>query len=102
MGSAPPQNLAACDAFVRGREEYKRRVQEPNAQARQLFEEAIAFDPECTEARAFLGRTYPMEVVNQWNADPSIIEKVFTYGEKAVERDESQPTADETLPYALC
>ena len=42
-----------------------------------------------------------MEVVNQWNADPSIIEKVFTYGQKAVELDESQPTAHETLAYAL-
>ena len=101
VGSAPTQNLEAYDAFVRGREEYRRLVREANMQARQLFEQAIGLDPDYAEAYAFLGRTYLKEVVNQWNVDPSTIEKVFTYGQKAVELDESQPTAHETLAYAL-
>ena len=100
VSAAPTQNLQAYDAFVRGREEYTRRVREANVQARQLFEQAIALDPEYAEAYAFLGRTYLTEVVNQWSG-PSTIEKVFTYGQKAVELDESQPTAHETLAYAL-
>ncbi len=97
VGSAPTQNLEAYDAFVRGREEYRRLVREANMQARRLFEQAIGLDPDY----AFLGRTYLKEVVNQWNVDPCTIEKVFTYRPKAVELEESQPTAHETLAYAL-
>ncbi len=100
VAAVPTQNIEAYDAFVRGRDEYTRRVRAANTQARELFKRAIALDPEYAEAYAFLGRTYLMEVVNQWSTDPATLDQVFTYGRKAVALDECQPTAHETLAYA--
>src|SRR5436309_11567266 len=47
-------NLEAYDYFLRGLEPYWRSTQEANAQARLLFEKAIALDPQYAEAYAFL------------------------------------------------
>jgi adenylate cyclase len=99
VGAPPTESLQAYDAFVRGREEYIRRERSANLQARELFQQAIGLDPKYAEAYAFLGRTYLVEMVNQWSDDPDILEKIFVFGEKAVELDESQPTAHETLAY---
>ena len=101
VSTAPTQNLEAYDAFVRGREEYARREQNANEQARALFWQAIELDPSYAEAYAFLGRTYLTEMVNQWSADPEILDKIFAHGRKAVALDESQPTGHETLAYAF-
>ena len=51
-------NLEAYDAFLRGVELYYRYTQETNAQARQLFEKAVALDPQYAEAYASLAWTY--------------------------------------------
>ena len=48
-------NLEAYDAFLRGQEYHYRFTKEANAQARQLFEKAIALDPQYAEAYAWLG-----------------------------------------------
>ena len=48
-------NLEAYDAFLRGVEYYCRFTKETNAQARQMFEKAIALDPQYAEAYAWLG-----------------------------------------------
>ena len=45
-------NLEAYDAFLRGVEYFYRFTKEANAQARQLFEQAIALDPQYAEAYA--------------------------------------------------
>jgi adenylate cyclase len=99
VGTPPTENLQAYDAFVRGREEYIRRDRSANLQARELFRQAIDLDPKYAEAYAFLGRTYLVEMVNQWSDAPDVLDKIFVYGDKAVELDESQPTAHETLAY---
>ena len=49
-------NLEAYDAYLRGIEFYNRATQETNIQARQLFEKAIALDPQYAEAYARLSR----------------------------------------------
>jgi adenylate cyclase len=100
LGRAPTDNLEAYDYFLRGLEYHARRTQEANAQARQMFERAIALDPQFAAAYAFLGRTYLMEVVYQWNQDPQTQEKIFVLGQQAVALDDSQPTAHETLGLA--
>lgn len=100
VGGAPTANLAAYDAFVRGRDMYTRRERSSNTEARRLFERAIELDPDYAEAHAFLGRTYLMEIVNQWSAAPDLLDHVFACGEHAVKLDPSQPTAHETLSYA--
>ena len=54
-------NLEAYDAFLRGLEYFWRFTKEANAQARQMFEKAIALDPQYAEAYAQLGLTYWLE-----------------------------------------
>ena len=100
LGRPPTMNLAAYDSYLRGLESYALRTQEANAQARQMFEQAITLDPQFAAAYAFLGRTYLMEIVFQWNQDPQTQEKLFALGQKAVTLDDSQPAAHETLALA--
>jgi adenylate cyclase len=57
----PQENLEAYDAFLRGLAYFYRFTKEGNAQARQLFEQAVALDPTYAEAYAWLGATYNME-----------------------------------------
>ncbi len=56
-------NLEAYDTFLRGVEAFYHFTKEANAQARQLFEKAIALDPQYAEAYARLGVTYRQDVV---------------------------------------
>jgi len=79
---------------------YAQRAQEANLQARQMFERAIALDPQFATAYAFLGRTYLMELIYQWSQDSQVLERVVTFGQKAVALDDSQPAAHETLALA--
>src|SRR6266849_2621302 len=51
-------NLEAYDSFLRGVEYYWRFTKEANAQARQMFEKAVALDPQYAEAYAWLGAAY--------------------------------------------
>src|SRR6266852_9130923 len=46
-------NLEAYDDYLRGREHFIRFTQEADAQARQMFEKALALDPKYAEAYAF-------------------------------------------------
>src|SRR3989441_2369265 len=100
LGRTPTNILEAYDCFLRGLEYHAQRTQEANARARQMFERAIALDPQFAVAYAFLGRTYLMELVFQWEEKPQTAEQVFSLGQKAVALDDSQPTAHETLAYA--
>src|SRR5712692_2271240 len=100
LGRAPTDNLEAYDCFLRGLEYHAQRTQGANAQARQMFERAIALDPEFAAAYAFLGRTYLMEMIYQWNQDPQTQETIFALGQQAVTLDDSQPAAHETLGLA--
>jgi adenylate cyclase len=100
LSRTPTANLEAYDYYLRGLECLARRTKEANEQARQMFEQAIALDPQFAAAYAFLGRTYLLEIVFQWNQNPQIRENLFTLGQKAVSLDESQPAAHETLSLA--
>src|SRR6185369_10633349 len=51
-------NLEAYDTFLRGIEPFFRFTQETNVQARQMFEKAVALDPQYAEAYAYLGWIY--------------------------------------------
>lgn len=99
VGGIPTENLEAYDAFVRGREQYVRREREANMKARELFQQAIRLDGNYAQAHAFLGRTYLMEMVNQWSNSPDLLEQLFEHGRKALALDDTQPTAYETLAF---
>ncbi len=90
-------NLEAYDYYLRGLEYASSYSKEGNAQARQLWEKAVALDPEYAEAYAWLGRTYNLEWVYRWSADPQTLERAFELERKAVALDDSLPTAHSRL-----
>jgi TolB-like protein/Tfp pilus assembly protein PilF len=96
-------NLEAYDAFLRGVEYLWRITKEGNAQARQMFEKALALDPQYAEADALLGATYWAEWVLRWSADPQTLERALALAQKAVALDDSLPVAYSVLSnvYAL-
>jgi len=93
-------NLEAYDAYLHGLESLNHATQEANAQARQLFEKAIALDPQYASAYAGLSRTLSIEWVYQWSQDPQTLERAFVLAQKAVALDDSLSGAQEVLAYA--
>ncbi|HEV8712260.1 MAG TPA: tetratricopeptide repeat protein, partial [Candidatus Binatia bacterium] len=93
-------NLEAYDSYLRGLGSYYHATQEANAQAQQLFEKAIALDPQYAEAYARLSRTLSREWNYQWSQDPQTLERAFVLAQQAVALDDSLPRAHEELAYA--
>src|SRR5262249_28100498 len=89
----------AYDAFLRGVEYYWRTTKESNAQSRQMFEKAIALDPQYAEAYAWLGSTYTIEWLWRWNADPRNLERALTLAQQALALDDSSPFAHLSLGF---
>src|SRR5262245_31157845 len=92
-------NLEAYDYFLRGIEPVFRATPATNAQARQMFEKAIALDPQYAEAYAWLSSTYYFEWAFFWNADPQILERALALAQQAVALDDSLPRAHSALGY---
>jgi adenylate cyclase len=90
-------NLEAYDAFLRGMEYGLRATKEAHAQARQMFEKAVALDPQYAEAYAWLGWTYYREWNWFWNRDPQTLERALTLAQQALAQDESLPFAHSLL-----
>jgi adenylate cyclase len=90
-------NLEAYDAFLRGVEFFNRFTKEANAQARQMYEKALALDPTYAEADAWLGLTYHSEWLWRWNADSQTLEHAFALAQKAIALDDSLPIAHTLL-----
>jgi len=89
--------LEAYDYYLRGVESFWRLTKEANTQARQLYEKAIALDPQCAEAYARLGSTYWLEWVVRWSADPQTLERAWALAQQAVALDDAQPGAHSVL-----
>jgi tetratricopeptide (TPR) repeat protein len=90
-------NVEAYDAFLRGLESFWRTTKEANARARQLFEKAIALDPQYAEAYAWLSYTYWVEWAWRWSADPHTLERALALAQQAVALDDSLPFAHSLL-----
>jgi adenylate cyclase len=90
-------NLEAYDAFLRGMEFFWRLTKETNAQARQMFERAVALDPQYAEAYTRLGFTHYVEWMWRWSADPQTLERAFELSEKAATLDDFLPVAHSLL-----
>src|SRR5262249_32080519 len=90
-------NLEAYDTFLRGLEYRWRLTKEASAQARQMFEKAVALDPQYAEAYAYLSYTYWLEWVWRWSADPQTLERAFTLAQQALALDGSLPVAHALL-----
>jgi adenylate cyclase len=90
-------NLEAYDAFLRGTEYYYRYTKETNAQARQLFEKAVALDPQYAEAYGWLGLTYWAEWGFRWSAAPETLKRALALAQQAAALDDSLPGAHSLL-----
>jgi adenylate cyclase len=80
-------NLEAYDYFLRGMQFWHTY----NAQSRQMYEKAIALDPQYADAYAGLGHTYWLEWLVQWGQNPQLLEQAFTLAQRAIALDDSQP-----------
>jgi adenylate cyclase len=90
-------NLEAYDYLLRGIEPLFRYTQEANIQARQMFEKAIALDPQYAEAYVWLGRTYYLEWMFRWRMVPQSLERASTLAHQALALDDSLPQAHTLL-----
>jgi adenylate cyclase len=90
-------NLEAYDYWLRAVEYFWRLTKEANAQARQMYEKAIALDPQYAEAYVGLGATYWIEWTWRWSPDPSNLEQAFALAQQAIALDDSLPAAHSVL-----
>jgi adenylate cyclase len=92
-------NPEAYDFYLRGREYATRDTKESIAQARQMWEKAIALDPQYAEAHVMLAWTYWREWVWRWSADPQTLERALALAKKAIALDGSLPLAHSALSF---
>jgi adenylate cyclase len=86
---APTDNLEAYDFLLRGVESQYRPTKEANVQARQMYEKALALDPQYIAAYTWLGWTYLEEWAMGWNQDPKVLERAFELTQRAIALDDS-------------
>ena len=84
-------NLEAYDSFLRGADYFYRSTKETNTQARTLFEKTTELDPQYAEAYAWLGYTYLMAWIQQWDLDPQNLQRAFEFVQKALVLDKTLP-----------
>jgi adenylate cyclase len=87
----PTTNLTAYDAYLRGVEYSLPLTKEGNAKARQMFEQAIALDPQYAAAYAHLSFTYWRD--SFWSPDPQNRERALALAQQAVVLDDTLPLA---------
>jgi TolB-like protein/class 3 adenylate cyclase/Flp pilus assembly protein TadD len=94
----PPNNLEAYDLVLRGRDLLSRLTRSANAEARGLFERAIALDPNYAPAYVALGQV-DMNASNQgWTQDPSAaMERAEQLAQKAITLDDANSRAHALL-----
>jgi len=87
-------NLGAYLKLLQGREHLYRFNKENNALARQLFQEAIALDPEYPNPYAFLGTTHLLDMWLGSSKSPrESLAKAIKYARKAIALDDSYANA---------
>ena len=87
-------NPEAYDCVLRGREQYRLFSKDSNAAARELYERAIALDPDYAEPYAGLAETY----VQEWfmGSEPAL-DRAFELAQQATARDPKLPLVQEAL-----
>jgi adenylate cyclase len=93
-------NLEAYERGMKGMEYFRRFSPEGNAQARKLFEEGIALDPESPGHYVMLGWTHLVDILQGWtDAMARSMEQAVALTRKALEIDASQADAHALLGY---
>lgn len=97
-GRKPPGSMRAYDYWLHGKRSLDLYTREANSEARQLFESALALDPNYARAHAGLALTYDRGAFySAWDADPMVsLEKAEDHAKKAVALDDTDP-----LPHVI-
>lgn len=96
--SKPPSSLEAYDFVLRGRDALSRVTRTSNSQARSMFENALAIDPNYVSAIVGLGLVDLNAVRYGWTADPvEALQRAERLGRKAIAIDESSAGAHALL-----
>ncbi len=90
-------NPETYDSFLRGLQSLWRFAKDTNVQARQLFERALALDPQYAAVYAPLGATYFFAWLYQWSQDSQGLERAIELEQKAIALDDSLPAAHQLL-----
>ena len=91
------ENLEAYDDLLHGMKESLSLTTNGNAQARALFEKAIALDPKYAGAYAALGGNYFIGWTLGFNSDPKGLEQAFHSERQAIALDDSLAGAHSML-----
>jgi TolB-like protein/Tfp pilus assembly protein PilF len=97
----PPKNVEAYDLCVRGRFLYQRSMAEEGKEARRLFEQAIALDPDYAEAHAYLAMTHWFGWVNWFEPEDPHRRLALETAQRAVALDPYDPWAHMALAFVL-
>ncbi|MCG6872033.1 MAG: adenylate/guanylate cyclase domain-containing protein [Gammaproteobacteria bacterium] len=100
IGRAASSNFKAYDLFLRGQQHYLARNQVDNEQARDLFRQAIALDPDFGRAYGVLALSYVQMASRGWgpNAAESL-DRALELAQRAVELDDASPHVNWSLAY---
>jgi adenylate cyclase len=102
MGSPSAISPQAWKNYQEGLKLYRRFTSTDNAQARALFEKAIALQPDYARAYALLAATHRQDWILGWNQDLRASEQLaYQMAEKAVELANGEPDPKPSLPQAL-
>jgi adenylate cyclase len=72
-------------------------TKESNAQARQMFEQAIYLDPKYADAYFALGLTYYLASLSQWSQGSDALDRAFQLEQQAIALDDSEAQAHAIL-----
>jgi adenylate cyclase len=93
-------SLEAYDLFLRGRS-YLRGSRQTHLKAQELFDQAIALDPDFAAAYAEKSLTYFSGFIMPMSRDPKVVEGSLTAAERAVALDPNSALAQARLGWAL-
>ena len=100
-GRRETTNIEAYDLVLRGISLLSQNRKASNAMARQMFEQAIALDPNYAKAYARLAWTYHQDWVFQWTPGPGSLDRALETARKAVAVDDSSAEAHLTFGWNL-
>lgn len=86
-------NLEAYDYLLRGLEFSYNPTKEGNEKARQMFEKAIALDPNYSDAYAWLGNVFLTDQLSQWTHDPHGFDRAVQLEQQSIDLDNSNAVA---------
>jgi len=95
------ENIQAYGLYLKGRYAWGKRTKEGVAEAIHFFEQAIAEDPNYAPAYAGLGDSYALDVDYRAIPVADAYRRAKEYAAKAIELDESLPSAHASLAWAL-